>query len=69
MSIVITVLTVGISIARSSITEKYKSIMKYLNPISGIFLSISGFSYLLMVGGKFKSPEETMGLIPLLTFH
>ena len=43
MSIVITVLTVGISIARSSITEKYKSIMKYLNPISGIFLSISGF--------------------------
>ena len=43
MSIVITVLTIGISIARSSITEKYKSIMKYLNPISGIFLSISGF--------------------------
>ena len=43
MSIVITVLTVGISIARSSITEKYRSIMKYLNPISGIFLSISGF--------------------------
>ena len=43
MSIVITVLTVGISIARSSITEKYKSIMKYLSPISGIFLSISGF--------------------------
>ena len=43
MSIIITVLTVGISIARSSITEKYKSIMKYLNPISGIFLSISGF--------------------------
>lgn len=43
MSIVITVLTVGISIARSSIAEKYKSIMKYLNPISGIFLSISGF--------------------------
>ena len=43
MSIVITVLTIGISIARSSISEKYKSIMKYLNPISGIFLSISGF--------------------------
>ena len=43
MSIVITVLTIGISIARSSITEKYKSIMKHLNPISGIFLSISGF--------------------------
>ena len=43
MSIVITVLTIGISIARSSITKKYKSIMKYLNPISGIFLSISGF--------------------------
>ena len=43
MSIVITVLTIGISIARSSITEKYKSIMKHLNSISGIFLSISGF--------------------------
>ena len=43
MSIVITVLTIGTSIARSSITEKYKSIMKHLNPISGIFLSISGF--------------------------
>ena len=43
MSIVITVLTIGISIARSSITGKYKSIMKYLNPVSGIFLSISGF--------------------------
>ncbi len=43
MSIVITVLTIGISIARSSIAEKYKNIMKYLNPISGIFLSISGF--------------------------
>lgn len=43
MSIVITVLTIGISIARTSIAEKYKRIMKYLNPISGIFLSISGF--------------------------
>ena len=43
MSIVITVLTIGISVARSSIAEKYKSIMKYLNPISGIFLSFSGF--------------------------
>ena len=43
MSIVITVLTIGTSIARSSIIEKYKSIMKHLNPISGIFLSISGF--------------------------
>ena len=43
MSIVITVLTIGISIARRSIAEKYKGVMKYLNPASGIFLSIAGF--------------------------
>ncbi len=43
MSIVITVLTIGISVAQMSIAEKYKGIMKYLNTISAIFLAISGF--------------------------
>ena len=44
MSIVITVLTIGISVAQISIAEKYKGIMKYLNTISAIFLAFLVFS-------------------------
>ncbi len=42
MSIVITVLTLSIALARSSIAIHLKSLMKYLNTISGLFLTVSG---------------------------
>jgi len=43
MSIVITILTISLAIARSSIAEKFKNLMKYVNTISGVFLAVSGF--------------------------
>ena len=43
MSIVITVLTISLAIARSAIAEHLRSLLKHLNVISGFFLAISGF--------------------------
>lgn len=43
MSIVITVLTISLAIARSAIAEHLRSLLKYLNVFSGFFLAISGF--------------------------
>ncbi|HJM29199.1 MAG: cytochrome c biogenesis protein CcdA [Acidimicrobiales bacterium] len=43
MSIVITVLTLSIALARSSIAQHLKKVLKHLNTISGFFLTISGF--------------------------
>ncbi len=43
MSIVITVLTLSLAIARSAIAEHLRSLLKHLNVISGFFLAISGF--------------------------
>lgn len=43
MSIVITVLTISLAIARSAIAEHLRSLLKHLNVFSGFFLAISGF--------------------------
>ena len=43
MSIVITVLTLGLAFARSAITENLQKVLKHLNLISGLFLTVSGF--------------------------
>ncbi|MEC7845336.1 MAG: cytochrome c biogenesis protein CcdA [Actinomycetota bacterium] len=43
MSIVITVLTISLAIARSAIAEHLRNLLKHLNVFSGFFLAISGF--------------------------